>query len=173
MNAKTAAAKREPGDRLALDWILDSVLDGRTKGWPPQKPAARVRDVAAIGLNLFRGDLPTPVAILRHHALHINSSWMRRFLQRTGAVVCPHGKTTMAPQLFARQLDDGAWGITVATRQQLEIALRAGVRRLILANQLVAPSDMDWVAAELDRDPALELYLYVDSIELVKRWAEV
>jgi D-serine dehydratase len=43
---------------------------------------------------------------------------------------------------------------------------------LILANQLVSPSDMEWVAAELDRDPALKLYLYVDSIELVKRWAE-
>ena len=79
----------------------------------------------------------------------------------------------MAPQLFTRQLDDGAWGITVATRQQLEIALRAGVHRLILANQLVSPSDMDWAAAEFDRDSALELYLYVDSIELVRRWAEV
>jgi D-serine dehydratase len=173
MDAKAAPAKRYSGDRLSLDWILDSVVDGRTKGWPPQTPAARIRDIAPLGLNLFRGDLPMPVAVLRRHALDFNSSWMRHFLRSTGAVVCPHGKTTMAPQLFARQLEDGAWGITVATRQQLEIALRSGVRRLILANQLVAPSDMDWVAAELDRDSALELYLYVDSIELVKRWAEV
>jgi D-serine dehydratase len=173
MNVKAAPATHESGDRLSLDWILDSVIDGRTKGWPPQTPAARIRDIAALGLNLFRGDLPTPVAVLRRRALDINSSWMRQFLQRTGAVVCPHGKTTMAPQMFARQIEDGAWGITVATRQQLEVALRAGVRRLILANQLVAPSDMDWVAAELDRDSALEVYLYVDSIELVKRWAEV
>jgi D-serine dehydratase len=173
MDAKATPTGSDSGDRLSLDWILDSVIDGRTKGWPPQTPAARIRDIAEIGLNLFRGDLPTPVAILRRRALDFNSSWMRHFLQSTGAVVCPHGKTTMAPQLFARQLEDGAWGITVATRQQLEIALRAGVRPLILANELVAPSDMDWVAAELDRDPALELYLYVDSIELVKRWAEV
>jgi D-serine dehydratase len=173
MNVKAAPAKRESGERLSLDWILDSVIDGRTKGWPPQTPAARVRDIASLGLNLFRGDLPTPVAILRRRALDLNSSWMRRFLELTGAAVCPHGKTTMAPQLFARQLEDGAWGITVATRQQLEVALCAGVRRQILANELVAPSDMDWVAAELDRNSALELYLYVDSIELVRRWAEV
>ena len=173
MDAKATPTMSDFGDRPSLDWILDSVIDARTKGWPPQTPAARVRDIASLGLNLFRGDLPTPVAILRHRALDFNSSWMRQFLQRTGAVVCPHGKTTMAPQLFARQLDDGAWGITVATRQQLEIALRAGVRRLILANELVSPSDMDWVAAELDRDPELEFYLYVDSIELVRRWAEV
>ncbi len=173
MDAQATPTMSDSGDRPSLDWILDSVIDGRTKGWPPQTPAARIRDIASLGLNLFRGDLPTPVAILRRRALDFNSSWMRQFLQRTGAVVCPHGKTTMAPQLFARQLDDGAWGITVATRQQLEIALRAGVHRLILANQLVSPSDMDWAAAELDRDPALELYLYVDSIELVRRWAEV
>jgi D-serine dehydratase len=173
MDVKAVPAKDVSEDRLSLDWILDSVIDGRTKGWPPQTPAASIRDVAELGLNLFRGDLPTPVAVLRRHALDLNSSWMRHFLRSTGAVVCPHGKTTMAPQLFARQLEDGAWGITVATRQQLEVALRAGVRRLILANQLVAPTDMDWVAAELDRDSALELYLYVDSIELVKRWAEV
>jgi D-serine dehydratase len=173
MDAKAVPAKDVSEDRLSLDWILDSVIDGRTKGWPPQTPAASIRDVAELGLNLFRGDLPTPVAVLRRHALDLNSSWMRQFLRSTGAVVCPHGKTTMAPQLFARQLEDGAWGITVATRQQLEVALRAGVRRLILANELIASSDMDWVAAELDRDPALELYLYVDSAELVKRWAEV
>jgi D-serine dehydratase len=173
MDAKATPTMSDSGDGLSLDWILDTIIDGRTKGWPPQTPAARIRDIPSLGLNLFRGDLPTPVAILRRRALDFNSCWMRQFLQRTGAVVCPHGKTTMAPQLFARQLDDGAWGITVATRQQLEIALRAGVHRLILANQLVAPSDTDWVAAELDRDPALELYLYVDSIELVKRWAEV
>jgi D-serine dehydratase len=172
MDAKVTPTTRDSRDRRSLDWILDSVIDGRTKGWPPQAPAARVRDIASLRLNLFKGDLPTPVAILRSRALNSNSSWMRQFLQRTGAVVCPHGKTTMAPQLFARQLDDGAWGITVATRQQLEVALSAGVRRLILANELVAPSDMDWVAAELDRDSAVELYLYVDSIELVKRWAE-
>ena len=60
----------------------------------------------------------------------------------------------------------------IATRQQLEVALSAGVRRLILANELVAPSDMDWVAAEVDRDPALEIYLYVDSIEPVQRALE-
>ena len=99
MDAKATATLSDLGDSRSLDWILDSVVDGRTKGWPPQRPAARVRDIVSLGLNLFRGDLPTPAAILRQRALDFNSSWMRQFLQRTGAVVCPHGKTTMAPQL--------------------------------------------------------------------------
>jgi D-serine dehydratase len=158
---------------LDLDWVLDTVIDERCKSWPTQLPPTRIRDLASLRLNLFRGDLPTPVAILRRRALDINSEWMRRFLERTGTVICPHGKTTMAPQLFARQLGDGAWGITVATRHQLAIARRAGIRRLILANEIVTQSDMDYVTTEFDRDPEVELYLYVDSLPLVRRWSEV
>jgi D-serine dehydratase len=77
----------------------------------------------------------------------------------------------MAPLLFARQIEHGAWGITVATRHQLGIARRAGVRKIILANEPVAASDMQWIAAELDRTPDLELYTYVDSVRLVESWS--
>jgi D-serine dehydratase len=33
---------------------------------------------------------------------------MRSFTERAGVEVCPHGKTTMAPQLFQLQLAAGA-----------------------------------------------------------------
>ena len=156
---------------LDLDWILDTVVDERWKSWPPQLPPTRIRDIAAKELNLYRGDLPTPVAILRRDALRRNSAWMRHFLSHTGAVICPHGKTTMAPQLFDSQLRDGAWGITVATRQQFAVARRAGVRRMILANELVTDFDMQRVVSDLDESPELEVFLYVDSVPLVKRWS--
>ena len=61
----------------------------------------------------MREDLPLPAAILKRSAVAHNSDWMRRFLALSGAQLCPHGKTTMAPQLFHQQLDDGAWGITL------------------------------------------------------------
>ena len=65
------------------------------------------------------GELDFPVAVLRRSVLERNGRWMAEFLRRTGASLCPHGKTTMAPQLFHRQLADGAWGITLATPQQV------------------------------------------------------
>ena len=62
---------------------------------------------------------------------------MRDFTTATGVLLAPHGKTTMAPQIFAQQLAAGAWGITVATVQQLALCVQFGVRRVIMANQLV------------------------------------
>ena len=156
-----------------LEWVLDAVVDESCKAWPPQLGPQRVRDIGSLGLNLYRADLPAPVAVLREEALVANEEWMRLFLASTKTLLCPHGKTTMAPQLFARQIGHGAWGITMATRHQLGIARRAGVRKIILANEPVATGDMQWIAAELDRTPYLELYTYVDSIELVEAWSAV
>jgi len=149
-----ANARAAPGG--GLEWVLDAVVDESCKAWPPQLGPRRVRDIGGLGLNLYRGDLPAPVAVLREEAIQANEEWMRLFLASTKTLLCPHGKTTMAPQLFARQIAHGAWGITMATRHQVGIARRAGVRKIILANEPVAMSDMQWIAAEVERAPDLE-----------------
>jgi D-serine deaminase-like pyridoxal phosphate-dependent protein len=77
---------------------------------------------------------------------------------------CPHGKTTMAPQLFARQLALGAWGITAANVSQLRVYRAFGVRRVLLANELVDPAGLRWLAGELDRDPDFEFSCWADSV---------
>src|SRR3546814_3083454 len=82
----------------------------------------RLGDIGRQGWNVLRGDLPFPLAVLKESAVAHNGAWMMDFLRRAGGVrIAPHGKTTMSPQLFARQLADGAWGITVATVQQLQV----------------------------------------------------
>jgi D-serine dehydratase len=43
--------------------------------------------------------------------------------------LAPHGKTTMSPQLFRRQLDAGAWGLTFANVHQLRLGLAARAAR--------------------------------------------
>ena len=122
---------------LNLESISNETVDGLTKGLPPGMAPL---PLAAIGLqdwNLLRGDLPFPSAVIRDSALAHNHAWMRDFTNATGVLLAPHGKTTMAPQIFAQQLDAGAWGITVATVQQLEVCVRFGVRRVLMANQLL------------------------------------
>src|SRR5262249_62115552 len=91
----------------------------------------------------------------------------------TNARIAPHGKTTMAPQLFAKQLNDGAWGITVATVGQMMVARAFGVDRVVLANQLVGRQEIATVADELRRDPKFDFYCLVDSLEGVRRLVEV
>jgi len=150
-----------------LQPILDLPLDGRIKGCPPGAPPLRLGDVGAQGWTL--PDLDFPVAILRRSVLEGNGRWMGEFLRRTGASLCPHGKTTMAPQLFHRQLADGAWGITLATPQQVRVAYDCGVRRILLANELTGEGAIRWVQGALDQDPGFDFSCLVDSLEGVRR----
>ena len=147
---------------MHLDELLNTAIDPSTKGWPATAGAMPLRDVGRRGWNLLRADLPLPVAILKAPALAHNSRWMRGFLEHFDVRLCPHGKTTMAPQLFARQLGDGAWGITVATVQQLMVCRRFGVPRVLMANQLVGPQAIRAVLAELQADPAFEFLCLVE-----------
>jgi D-serine dehydratase len=147
-------------------------LDHQQKSIPGNlKPVALGR-TGGKGWNLLAEDLPLPAAVLLDSALRHNSEWMRRFLEATGAYLAPHGKTTMSPQLFKRQLDDGAWGITVANVHQLQVARDHGVRRVVMANQLVGKQAIRYVLNELKRDPSFDFYCLVDSVEGVRMLAD-
>ena len=150
-----------------------SLLDGTTKGLPPGIAPLSLAEISQQGWNVLREDLPLPLALLKRDALEHNSRWMRRFLEISGAKLCPHGKTTMSPQLFRRQLADGAWGITLATMQQVRVAREFGFARLLLANELVGPTAIRYVSEELDRDSSFEFYCLVDSVDGVRLLTDV
>lgn len=149
---------------LDLGRIQSEVIDDRFKAYPrgaAPRPLARLGETS---WNVLRGDLPFPVATIKASALAHNAAWMRDFTNATGVALAPHGKTTMCPQIFARQLADGAWGMTVANIHQLGICADIGIRRVIMANQLVGRGDIARVIA-LQRDHAdLEFHFLVDSV---------
>jgi D-serine dehydratase len=157
---------------MNLDSLLQTTLDRCVKGLPPAAAPIKLGEVGKRGWNLLKGDLPLPAAVIKRAALDHNSAWMRRFLELTDARIAPHGKTTMAPQLFAKQLADGAWGITVASVGQMMVARAFGVDRIVLANQLVGRQEIATVAEELRRDPAFDFYCLVDSLAGVRRLVE-
>jgi len=148
---------------LNLDTILSEPLDAATKGYPPSIPPLPVSAIGARRWSLLDGDLPLPQAVIRDSALAHNHAWMRDFTASTGVLLAPHGKTTMAPQIFAQQLAAGAWGITVANVQQLGICVRFGVRRIIMANQLIGRAEVGAVLGLLEAHPDLEFHFLIDS----------
>lgn len=154
---------------LSLDDIL---IDDSLKGVPGGVTPFPIGRAGQHEWNLFAEDLPLPAAVLRLSAMDRNSEWMRRFLAASGAVLAPHGKTTMSPQLFHRQLADGAWGITLGNIAQVQVARRFGISRIFLANQLVGRQAMRFVMDELKRDPDFDFYCLVDSVDGVRRLAE-
>lgn len=121
------------------------------------------------GNNLLL-DVSLPAAAIHEAPLDHNLAWMQAFAADHGAHLAPHGKTTMTPALFRRQLDAGAWGITLATLPQCRAAFAGGIKRLLLANQLVGRANMV-IAAELIRAGA-ELYVTVDSAANVNQLSE-
>jgi D-serine deaminase-like pyridoxal phosphate-dependent protein len=121
--------------------------------------------VAAARPLLHRAGFTYPLLILRETALAGNLEAMAAYCARAGVALAPHGKTAMSPELAARQLSLGAWGITVATIGQLRTYRVFGFPRLLLANELVDEAGIAWLAAELAADPGFEAYCYVDSPE--------
>ncbi len=149
--------------KLDLDGLLATPLPDTLKGLSPRAVGQPLAALGSLGLSVLAGDLPLPAAVLKESALAHNSAWMRGFTERAGVSLCPHGKTTMAPQLFQRQLDAGSWGITAATASHVRTYRRFGVQRVLMANQLVGRANIEMVLDELAADPGFDFYCLVDS----------
>ena len=113
--------------------------------------------------SLLRGDLTLPLAVLDQQKLTNNIRWMQQFADLAGVQLAPHGKTGMLPALFLQQIAAGAWGMTLATVPQAMVAAVHGVKRILLANQLVGRAEMQQVA-QMQRD-GIEFYCLLDSVE--------
>ena len=143
-------------------------VDHRFKGLPPDADGLTVGELAAQRRNLFAGGFATPVLALSAERLEHNLALMETYATRHGLAFAPHGKTTMAPQLFRQQIERGAWGITLAVPHQVRVARAFGIQRVFLANELVDPAALRWISAELDADPEFRLVCYVDSVRGVE-----
>ncbi|MBX7547476.1 amino acid deaminase [Streptomyces sp. NPDC004232] len=154
----------------ALARLAEERVDHRFKGLPPDADGLTVGELAAQRRNLFRAadGFATPVLALSAERLEHNLALMEAYAARHGLAFAPHGKTSMAPQLFHRQLEHGAWGITLAVPHQVRVAREFGVRRIFLANELVDAAALRWIAAELAADPEFRFVAYVDSVRGVE-----
>ncbi len=151
--------------QLQLDRILATPVGGDTVG----APAGAATTVGAVGDQGWSlRDLSPPVITLRVSAIAHNLDLMQRWTAEHGVELYPHGKTTMAPQLWARQLDAGAGGITAATPAQLRAMRSVGVPSVLLANEVVDAGAIAWIGRETSTD----LACWVDSVEGVELLAD-
>jgi D-serine deaminase-like pyridoxal phosphate-dependent protein len=138
--------------------IPREIVDWRAKGfWQPDAPFD-----AGTRPGLFDGGFTWPVMVLRDELARSNIATMAAYCARHGLDYAPHAKTSMAPKLIAAQLDAGAWGMTVATANQALVLRRIGVPRIFIANQVLDPTALRWLAAE--NAAGAECYFQVDSV---------
>lgn len=162
------------GDRVRTGRLDDAVaalrrrpISGCDKGFGCIAPVT-AEDLGSRRPGLFGGAFTMPLAVLRETALRQNIEEMAGYCAAAGVDLAPHGKTTMAPQLFARQLTAGAWAVTAATAGHVQAYRAFGIPRIVLANELTDRAGIGWLAAEMAADPGFDCYVYADSIEGVR-----
>ena len=152
-------------------WPIDATEKGF--GGPAHRSPLTAGQLARERPGAGAGLLSTPRVLLREQALRHNISAMADYCAANGVVLFPHGKTTMAPQILAAQLDGGAAGITAASVSQVRMFRRFGVRNVLLANELVDEASISWVARELTADGQFSFLCYVDSVTGAARLDEI
>ncbi|QHK20567.1 amino acid deaminase [Pseudarthrobacter psychrotolerans] len=170
-SAYGAEATAEAISAAAVARLEDVRLDWRHKAVPATAHGASHHEFLAAAPTL--ADFQTPLLTLDARALSANADRLASWCAEHGVRLAPHGKTTMAPQLWTEQLSRGAWGITLANFAQLRVAREFGVRRLQLANSLTDPHAIEWVAAVATPDmPILSWVDSVDTVEVINRALE-
>jgi D-serine dehydratase len=148
--------------------LAERVLAPIGKGLGDVSTQPQIPAIAQLGWNLLQEDVSLPVAVLSDSRVQHNLAWMKSFIRTYGLKLAPHGKTTMSPALFHLQLAQGAWGITLATAPQVQAAYHFGVRRVIMANQLVGRANMA-IISRLLQNPDFQFFVIVDSAANVEQ----
>ncbi|RXZ72255.1 alanine racemase [Agromyces albus] len=145
--------------------LAEERLEPSDKGLPARAAGLTVREFLASGPRL--SEFWTPLLVLDEQALAHNAAVIQEWATSHGFDLMPHGKTTMAPALWQRQLDAGAAGLTLATPWQVRTARSFGVARIMLANTLVAPAGLAFIASEL-ADEGFAFSCWADSVATVE-----
>ena len=153
---------------------MDPSFSATCKSFPLTAAPLHSLDIAAQHWHLLADDLAYPMAVLNRPALNHNLAWMQAYALRKRVHLAPHGKTTMSPELFRMQLEAGAWGLTFATIFQLGVGVQAGVRKAIIANQVLAAADLAGLRSLLQAHGDLQVCFLVDSLaqlRLIEQWS--
>ncbi len=146
---------------MTLD-IPDELLDWRAKGFWLPEGSVPARAFAAARHSLFDGSFTWPLLVVRESAVRANIATMAAYALRHGFSFAPHAKTSMAPTLLQAQLAAGAWAMTVATADQALVLRRLGVPRVLIANEVLDPTALGWLAAQAAQ--GWQVYAQTDSV---------
>jgi D-serine deaminase-like pyridoxal phosphate-dependent protein len=158
-------------DTDAVDALTQRILGPEHKSLPPRAWGQTVETFLATSPTL--SEFTTPTLTLDRRRIASNVAVMAEWTTRAGFLLAPHGKTTMAPQLWRQQLDAGSWAITLATGWQVQVARAFGVERIMLANAEVDPVALTWIAAELDSHAGFEFFCWADSVATVREMERI
>ncbi|MFK0691524.1 alanine racemase [Mesorhizobium sp. IMUNJ 23033] len=147
------------------------LLDDRIRGVPP---GTSELDGSLVGSQCWHpaeGRMSLPVLTLDETAFATNRDLFLRYAREQGVAIAPHAKTPMAPDLARSLVEAGAWGTTVADIRQATVMLKAGLTRLIIANEVGGTGGANRLATLAGAWPNAELHVFADSVDAVNALA--
>ncbi|NIM44506.1 MAG: DSD1 family PLP-dependent enzyme [Nitrososphaeria archaeon] len=90
---------------------------------------------AVIGIDKY--EIDTPALLLDLDAMERNLKKMAKYFDDVEANIRPHTKTQKTPILAHKQIEAGAQGICCAKLGEAEVMINAGIRDVLIANQVV------------------------------------
>ena len=97
--------------------------------------------------------------VFRKNLLQTSSAGIN-YLEKHNLEIAPHGKTTMAPQIYADQIKYGAWGITAGAINQIQVMFDYGINKVLLANQLLGKSHLETIASYINQNKKFSFYCF-------------
>jgi D-serine deaminase-like pyridoxal phosphate-dependent protein len=96
-----------------------------------------IKRIQKIALRIPKEEIDSPALLIDLAAMEANLRRMADFFRHREARLRPHAKTHKCPTIAKRQLDLGAIGITCAKLGEAEVMAKAGVRDILIANQII------------------------------------
>lgn len=144
------------------------LVDDRIRGFPPGHAPLALDAIGKQGWKPFDGNMALPLISLDRQAFAANVDLMMAYVKGQGVEIAPHAKTPMSTAISGALLAAGAWGTTVADIRQAAVLLKAGQRRLLLANEIGGLAAARRLAALLAGYPTAEVHIFVDSLPLAE-----
>ena len=94
---------------MDLGEIQNTILDRRTKGIPGNVEPFPLKELKNKKWNILNEDMPMPLMVLNQKNYIHNLKTFSNYLKKHPLKIAPHGKSTMAPQIYADQIKYGAW----------------------------------------------------------------
>lgn len=92
-------------------------------------------------------EIATPALILDKKVMQENAGLMDELLANSPMTLYPHYKSNKCPEIAKLQMARGAGGITCAKLSEAEDLAAAGIRKIVLANQIVQEDKVKRAAA--------------------------
>lgn len=120
-------------------------------------------------IGMHKTELDTPALLIDLDKFEANIQTMAAYFTTVNAMLRPHVKTHKTPIIAHKQIAAGAIGVTCAKLGEAEAVIHAGIRDVLIANQIVSTQK---IARLINLAKHSEIMVAVDSAQNVQAISE-